>query len=180
MIVEHCQLLSTAHHVLDGDFVDVGIYRKTHVNHPSAVWVRETSSNYVFMHQVTQCMCDLFKQRTGRVHASERVLKILSSLPVGIKQGDMTPFATAMPDEYKAIEHTHDVYTAYQWYLNDKLNEWLWYNKLNEWLWYNEHYMEGVPTRRVEWHDDEPDWFVRGHWYIKANKPFQTVEWDYG
>lgn len=37
MIIEHCQLLSTVHHVLDGDRVIDGIYKKTHQNHPSAV-----------------------------------------------------------------------------------------------------------------------------------------------
>lgn len=36
MIIEYAQLLSTAHHVLDGDSARDGIYRLTHKNHPSA------------------------------------------------------------------------------------------------------------------------------------------------
>ena len=44
MIVETAQLLSTAHHVLDGE--QARLYRKTHVNHPCSVWTRKCSANY--------------------------------------------------------------------------------------------------------------------------------------
>ena len=43
MILETAQLLSTAHHELDGASV---AYKPTHKNHPSAVWVRSSSDHY--------------------------------------------------------------------------------------------------------------------------------------
>jgi hypothetical protein len=46
MIVEYAQLLSTAHHVVDGDNAINGIYKQTHTNHPSAIWVRKSADNY--------------------------------------------------------------------------------------------------------------------------------------
>ena len=71
MILETCQLLSTAHRILDGeqvmgktklgrnvkrwmfhDYRDDKIYQATHVNHPSAVWCRHSNSNYMWLHQI--------------------------------------------------------------------------------------------------------------------------------
>ncbi|WP_227429697.1 hypothetical protein [Psychrobacter sp. I-STPA6b] len=50
MIRESVQLLSTTHRVLDVDDLDEQrqdkLYRKTHSNQPSAVWVRESSEHY--------------------------------------------------------------------------------------------------------------------------------------
>ena len=42
MILESAQILSTAHRVLDGDehADNVGMYKMTHKNHPSTIWVR--------------------------------------------------------------------------------------------------------------------------------------------
>ena len=65
MILEYAQLLSTAHRVLDGT-LNVGLsasgrkktsyvlmdqresvlYSATHINHPSAIWVRQSDKNY--------------------------------------------------------------------------------------------------------------------------------------
>jgi len=59
MILEYAQLLSTAHRVLDGDpnqelpdgRQDV-LYKATHVNHPSAVWVRQNEANYKWLYKM--------------------------------------------------------------------------------------------------------------------------------
>ena len=39
MILEYAQMLSTAHRVLDGDNVPDILYKSTHKNHPSTIWV---------------------------------------------------------------------------------------------------------------------------------------------
>ena len=69
MILETSQLLSTAHRVLDGT-LSVGrsasgrkktsyvlmdqrepvLYSATHINHPSAIWVRQSYANYVWLY----------------------------------------------------------------------------------------------------------------------------------
>ena len=65
MILEYAQLLSTAHRVLDGresitlslsgrkkkvwtidDHRNNVLYSATHINHPSAIWVRQSLENY--------------------------------------------------------------------------------------------------------------------------------------
>ena len=71
MILEYAQLLSTAHRVLDGTLVngysktgrkqkryvlpddrDSVLYSATHINHPSAVWVRKSDANYAWQRQL--------------------------------------------------------------------------------------------------------------------------------
>ena len=48
MIVEYAQLLSTAHHVCDGE-PKIHCYKATHKNHPSAVWARANKHNYNYL-----------------------------------------------------------------------------------------------------------------------------------
>ena len=68
MITEYCQLLSTAHRILDGqmyhgktkngrnikrwmlpDYRENVLFKASHVNHPSNVWARESLSNYMML-----------------------------------------------------------------------------------------------------------------------------------
>ena len=51
MILEYAQLLSTAHHLVDGE-PSIDCYKPTHKNHPSAVWVRESRCNYQWLYQL--------------------------------------------------------------------------------------------------------------------------------
>ena len=55
MCVEACQLLSTAHVVLDGKQV---AYKATHQNHPSAVWCRQSKANYLWLFGHFKALCD--------------------------------------------------------------------------------------------------------------------------
>ncbi|AXY86098.1 hypothetical protein [Escherichia phage vB_EcoM_IME392] len=121
MIIECAQLLSTAHHVLDGENAIEGIYKQTHVNHPCAKWVRESSGNYNFVRDLASYLCMLFFERTGRLHATEEILSRLVALPKNLVVGpetDMTPYAcvSGAPGE--------TVYEKYRNYLNDKFYFW--------------------------------------------------------
>ena len=46
MPIETAQLLCGAHHVLNPEKYDVP-YKKTHINHPCAKWVRTSKENYL-------------------------------------------------------------------------------------------------------------------------------------
>lgn len=118
MIVEVGQLLSTAHHFLDGVVVAM---KPTHYNHPSAVWARKTSGNYKWLYQHYVALCTEYLYRTGKEHASSRFINELSRLPSNILHEDRTFFAKAMPDEHKAIPNA---LLAYQSYLNSKFIDW--------------------------------------------------------
>lgn len=121
MILEYAQLLSTAHRVLDGDGGIQGIYSSTHENHPCAVWVRESDMNYLWLHEVAMVLCELYTDRTGKVHATQSILLALSELPKGIPSGDFTEPPICAPYGYRTI---HDTVRAYRAYLNHKFSEW--------------------------------------------------------
>jgi hypothetical protein len=127
MIIEHCQLLSTAHHVLDGDQAIDGIYKKTHHLHPSTVWCRSSVYHYEWLLDCTGELLRLYSERTGKVHGSHSTFERLQTLPKHIKDVDFVPPPVAAPDQFKALA-VFDPFKAplaYQRYLNYKFKEWL-------------------------------------------------------
>jgi len=124
MILESCQLLSTAHRILDGDQTmgktatgrnvkrwvlsddrNEVLYSATHVNHPSAVWCRQTHKNYRWLHNL---LCELSAEYTYRYEKIHRCQEIglidaLSLLPKNIPIGEFTDPTPAMPDQYKVF-----------------------------------------------------------------------------
>ena len=116
MILETAQLLCTAHRVIDGDSWadDVGLYKVTHQNHPSAVWVRESSANYYWALGLLSELCREYTRRYGKDHKTAAMLRFLAVPPMHINTGMLTPIPQCMPDEYKAESPV----TAYRNYYN--------------------------------------------------------------
>jgi len=148
MILEYAQLLSTAHRVLDGvelsgltasnrkkkfwslgDSRDYTLYKATHINHPSAVWVRKSKANYVWLTKLLDECCKEYTYRYGKVHKVERdlLLDTLSIIkPNNIPDGEFTEPTPAMPEDYKV---PGDSITSYRnYYLNDKVKMSRWTN----------------------------------------------------
>lgn len=120
MILESAQLLSTAHHVLDGHMFAPKLdrmYKPTHKNHPCSIWTRETTDNYVWLLHLLAGLLDEYKERYHKTHKTESIIDTLISLPINLKKRGLTPFAQAMPDEYK----DDDPVMAYRrYYMGDK------------------------------------------------------------
>ena len=104
MVLETAQLLSTAHRVLDGDDVaeSKGLYKATHKNHPSAVWVRSSCAAYAWTRQHFEALLLEYKLRYGRVHACDRLCRELNHEPQNIPQLYFDPPPQCMPDQYKS------------------------------------------------------------------------------
>jgi len=123
MILESCQLLSTAHRILDGDQTmgktatgrnvkrwvlsdernDI-LYSATHVNHPSAVWARQSKENYNWLALLLANLCTEYTYRYGKVHKCQEtglVAFLLLVVPKNISDGPFTDPTPAMPDQYK-------------------------------------------------------------------------------
>ena len=116
MIVETCQLLSSAHRYLDGheivgqtrtgrkakrwvlpDYRETQLYHATHINHPSTVWTRESKANYQWHYKHFIALCDEYTYRYGKVHSTDTKLRIaLQQIPTNIPEKHMTPFKLAM------------------------------------------------------------------------------------
>ena len=121
MILESAQMLSTAHRVLDGDDYanENNLYKATHKNHPSNVWVRESSHNYSWLWLLFAELLVEYKKRYNKVHACSKLQSILFSEPRSLmyepqhtkKQKTLLP--QCMPDQYKV---EGDPVTAYRNY----------------------------------------------------------------
>ena len=100
MILEYAQLLSTTHRFLDGteilttsgagrkvkwwrlpDERDAILYEATHIQHPSAIWTRQSDENYRFLWQLLSCLLEEYTFRYEKIHATSRLLAPLKSSP---------------------------------------------------------------------------------------------------
>jgi hypothetical protein len=120
MILETAQLLSTAHHVLDDTINHDHLYKKTHVNHPSAVWVRESHENYLWTYKHFLALCKEYTKRYGKVHATEIKLKNdLAVLPLNIPKVKQTKIKLAITNKAWHKKNPIESYRIY--YENEKL-----------------------------------------------------------
>ena len=137
MILEYAQLLSTAHRVIDGveltglsesgrkkkfwtlgDSRDYTLYKATHINHPSAVWVRQSDANYAWLYRLFGALMDEYTYRYDKKHACEKLSDALSYRPKNILKSGFTEPTPAMPDEVKIAGDSIASYRNY--YINNK------------------------------------------------------------
>jgi hypothetical protein len=150
MILEYAQLLSTAHRILDGvPTVSVGpsgrrstryhlsddrndtLYSATHTNHPSAVWVRQTNTNYQWLFNLFEELMIEYTHRYSKVHKCFELQEAVSHAPNNIPIGDFTEPTPAMPDEYKVKGDSIASYRNY--YLGSKYKMSRWTNQVMPW-----------------------------------------------
>jgi hypothetical protein len=147
MIVETAQLLSTAHRVLDGkeqkmvyekngktrsktvwyldDDRDTIIYRATHINHPSAIWARQSVENYNWLVDYLFALGDEYTYRYEKKHKTMSEMSyMLASPPFNLKDWDWTTPLCAMPDEYKISDDPVVNYRELYKYGKAHLHKW--------------------------------------------------------
>lgn len=151
MILEYAQLLSTAHRVLDGDqtvgLSDAGrkqtryvlpdsrepvLYAATHINHPSAVWVRQSSRNYDWLYVMWRELMSEYTHRYLKRHACEKLVTQLRKLPYNIPQGTFTEPPPAMPDYCKVPGDSIKSYRNY--YIKEKARFAKWKTITPQWF----------------------------------------------
>lgn len=145
MILEYCQLLSTAHRVLDGvettcmsasgrkkkvwklnNSYDDILYAATHINHPSAIWVRHGIENYQWLHSLLVELCKEYTFRYGKIHKCESIGLVdkLEYTPFNIPTKLFTEPTPAMPVNYivkgNSIQSYHNYYNGSK----TKLHNW--------------------------------------------------------
>ena len=140
MILEYAQLLSTAHRVIDGVLVDgfspsgrkrktyvladhreSVLYSATHLNHPSASWVRQSKENYLWLANMLVALCEEYTYRYGKTHKVERdglCYVLLKNIPYNIGNSGFTQPTPAMPDDVKISGDSIKSYRNY--YINNK------------------------------------------------------------
>lgn len=169
MILEYCQLLSTAHRILDGvetqaksktgrnvkrwvlnGELDNILYSATHISHPSAVWVRQSAANYDWLVHLLMDLCEEYTYRYGKVHKCQEIglVYALRIYPKNIPNDKaFTEPTPAMPDDVKVPGDSIASYRNY--YINNKKHLASWKGKVNsrpipKW------YSEGCLQKMVE------------------------------
>jgi len=143
MILEYAQLLSTAHRVLDGrEYMDASsgrkmkrwmlpnptmdkmLYKATYINHPSAVWVRQSNNNYNWLYCLFQSLMTEYTYRYGKTHACDKLSPFLCHTPRNIPIDYFTQPTPAMPDEYKVIGDSIKSYHNYYIGAKSRMANW--------------------------------------------------------
>ena len=116
MILEYAQILSTAHRIIDNIPYsnDDILYKKTHYNHPSMLWARNSSHHYEWLYKLFISCCDEYTKRYGKVHKTDAKLRqILKFKPNNIIDNGWIDPPLCMPDYCKksnAIESYRNYY----------------------------------------------------------------------
>ena len=124
MILELAQLLYGVWGVLQDpnwrQFAPDGGYKTTHINHPIAVWLRQSKRHYSFGASYAYPMLEEYTRRYGKIHGCQKHLHWLTeNIPPCLPDGGLTQMPQAMPDEYKIRDSTgtmEDTVLAYRAY----------------------------------------------------------------
>jgi hypothetical protein len=113
-------------------------YRGGYKHHPCTIWAGDTRANYAWLALHALQLSTEYMKRFSKVHACHEPIQ--SMVKTGMMEvkgpiGELTPFAQAMPDEYKH----EDAVTAYRAYYHSKI-----------------HSAGGVHYR----HTNPPDWWM--------------------
>ena len=117
MILETAQLLYTAHWIVSPEGLPSNAYKKTHPNHPCAIWARASRANYVWLAELGMALCSEYTFRYSRVHLTEAHLRWLADHIPTLADVGITKLPQAMPDVYK---HRNPVRAYRSYYLGAK------------------------------------------------------------
>lgn len=91
-------------------------YRGGYPFHPCTRWSYESRSNFVWLAQHGYALCQEYTRRYGKAHACQIPIGQMWSMAHFIPEGEQTPFAQAMPDEFRE----DDAVVAYRAYYHSK------------------------------------------------------------
>jgi hypothetical protein len=120
MTTESAQLLSSALRLCG--YTGDDVYKISHKNHPSNIWTRATQGNYKWLLEHFKALCDEYTRRTGKTHASSKLLPIFEQNVSLIPAGERMPFSNNARNLTKGVDFTHesDVTLAYKLYLSER------------------------------------------------------------
>lgn len=125
MIVETAQMLCSAHPA------GAAPYRRTHAKHPCTLWTAASMQNYMWLIDHGIALCEEYTKRYGKRHKSQDVIEWCRDNAPPLLSLGLTPFAQAMPDQYR----DPDPVTAYR------------------------NYYQGEKRRFATWKGSKPSWW---------------------
>ena len=125
MVLETAQLLCGVHHMTDSKLTIP--YRLSHKNHPCSIWARKCIENYIWLCDFGIELANEYTFRYGKRHKCQDVIEwCIENKPNLPSYDELTPFALAMPDEYKS-DCAVESYRKY--YIMDKSHIANWKNR---------------------------------------------------
>lgn len=103
MVLETAQMLST---------ITGHGYKPSFQNHPCTVWARQSTANFLWLHDLGVALGKEYTHRYGKRHKSSFIIAEQWPPPTSVPQGELTPFALAMPD-YCKLEDPVESYREY-------------------------------------------------------------------
>ena len=97
MILETAQMLCTVAHDNGTD----APYRATHKKHPCTLWAGKSKQNWDWLVKHGLALCQEYTDRYGKTHKSQKHIEWCRDLNLGLPETGLTPFAQAMPSQYK-------------------------------------------------------------------------------
>ena len=116
MVLESAQMLSSAYEKEHNP-----PYKRAYYNHPCTKWARQSFGNYAWLVLHALSLAREYYKRYDKAHASRKVIKWCwdNKDKLKFEEETRTPFAQAMPEEYK----NQDSVQAYRdYYIGTKLN----------------------------------------------------------
>lgn len=110
MVLETAQLLCSAH--------ETAPYKRTHYNHPCAIWTRSSMGNYDWLVRHGLALAREYTFRYNKIHKSTEVIEWAMLNKPNILDLGLLPFAQAMPDQYKNPDDAVSAYRNY--YMKEK------------------------------------------------------------
>jgi Pyrimidine dimer DNA glycosylase len=110
-VLESTQLLSTTLYC----YCVKSPYKPTHINHPLAIWTRESDSNYLWLIQHLEALCKEYTLRYNKVHKCEQFIPYFKENSINIQKGYLRNFINCT--DLKDMQDTH---LAYRKYLRNK------------------------------------------------------------
>ena len=95
-------------------------YKGGYAHHPCTVWAGDSRANFMWLAEHAVALCSEYSKRFGKSHACERPIAHMQKhyplIDDSSRSSPQTPFAQAMPDEYR----DDDVVKAYRAYYHSK------------------------------------------------------------
>jgi hypothetical protein len=133
MVLESAMMLSTALRVAGREWEF--LYGASYQHHPCTRWAAETRENFNWLYRLARGLAAEFHLRNGGWHKSFReVISPMPECPPCLPSRRRTPFAQAMPEEYK---HP-DAVVAYRAYYRHVKREFATYSVRDRPAWLDE------------------------------------------
>jgi hypothetical protein len=92
-------------------------------HHPCTLWCGDSQTNFIWASLHALELCREYTKRYGKTHACEHGIRQMSNMFDMIINGPQTPYAQAMPDEYRSSDAI-EAYRDYYWLDKRRFAKW--------------------------------------------------------